>query len=561
MSHRLSFGAFVAVALLTPPAYAADATVPEGVRAVVAVRDLLAYARGEAGPSSALLDEARAFDTLVHDEAPDLAPPADAVVSYVGAAVSGGARPPAGELLDDVERLAAGTAAELLDQPAVPVTTAEATAWFQAVSSYVTNPATATGARAYDLMLTTVRIAGQVDYPDPDVSGGQQRIDALVSEAGDVGGYLAAQVTGAATGLVSDPAAVVSAADALSDVVVQQALDRVPPEGGAGSGFGSRTMRRGDDGPDVKELQIRVAGWYDNCAGVSCKTWFALDGTFGDMTVRAVKNFQKAYGLTADGVAGPKTNATLRAMEDADGSTVHFAYAEFAEKAGECSNSATTGTFKEGSVPEAQVKENVRRVMWRLETIRHKMADHYTMTVTSGFRSTAKQRCLHDRHPSTAAKPGTSQHEYGTARDGYLNKVSRGRERGLAKTSELHGIICYANGDTHNHVDIRMDNGAYSQGWSWPATDGKGRDKALGGGLCTGSEASPPSTGALPVAAGVVLDPWDAQAGGLDGTTTDLGLDPVGEVTGAADTVLPEDLLWIDDSEYVWDVPGGVCDC
>ena len=36
-----------------------------------------------------------------------------------------------------------------------------------------------------------------------------------------------------------------------------------------------------------------------------------VDGYFGDNTEDAVKDFQRAYGLTADGVVGPKTMAKL----------------------------------------------------------------------------------------------------------------------------------------------------------------------------------------------------------------------------------------------------------
>jgi peptidoglycan hydrolase-like protein with peptidoglycan-binding domain len=36
------------------------------------------------------------------------------------------------------------------------------------------------------------------------------------------------------------------------------------------------------------------------------------DGIFGPLTERAVKHFQTAYGLEADGIAGPKTLALLQ---------------------------------------------------------------------------------------------------------------------------------------------------------------------------------------------------------------------------------------------------------
>ena len=59
------------------------------------------------------------------------------------------------------------------------------------------------------------------------------------------------------------------------------------------------TLRRGNQGETVEELQ----------ALLNAKFGFSLeiDGNFGKATETAVKEFQKAHGLTADGVAGPKT--------------------------------------------------------------------------------------------------------------------------------------------------------------------------------------------------------------------------------------------------------------
>jgi peptidoglycan hydrolase-like protein with peptidoglycan-binding domain len=36
------------------------------------------------------------------------------------------------------------------------------------------------------------------------------------------------------------------------------------------------------------------------------------DGAYGPATEQAVKNFQTAHGLTADGICGPKTIAALK---------------------------------------------------------------------------------------------------------------------------------------------------------------------------------------------------------------------------------------------------------
>lgn len=63
------------------------------------------------------------------------------------------------------------------------------------------------------------------------------------------------------------------------------------------------TLRFGDSGPDVKFLQT----------GLKQLGFFQGDvlGNFQTLTLAAVKAFQAAKGLTADGIVGPVTNAAL----------------------------------------------------------------------------------------------------------------------------------------------------------------------------------------------------------------------------------------------------------
>jgi peptidoglycan hydrolase-like protein with peptidoglycan-binding domain len=67
--------------------------------------------------------------------------------------------------------------------------------------------------------------------------------------------------------------------------------------------FGARTMARGRIGWDVSVLQFLLA-----------RRGFApphLNGNFGRGTERAVRRFQRAFGLTVDGIAGPATQRAL----------------------------------------------------------------------------------------------------------------------------------------------------------------------------------------------------------------------------------------------------------
>jgi peptidoglycan hydrolase-like protein with peptidoglycan-binding domain len=68
--------------------------------------------------------------------------------------------------------------------------------------------------------------------------------------------------------------------------------------------FGSRTLKRGDRGWDVAAMQYILARRGYPPGGI--------DAVFGPMTDTALRNFQRAYGLSGDGLAGPMTIRALR---------------------------------------------------------------------------------------------------------------------------------------------------------------------------------------------------------------------------------------------------------
>lgn len=63
------------------------------------------------------------------------------------------------------------------------------------------------------------------------------------------------------------------------------------------------TSKRGSSGSEVRQIQEKLKRWGYYSGSV--------DGIYGSATEKAVKKFQKANGLTADGIAG---KATLNAM-------------------------------------------------------------------------------------------------------------------------------------------------------------------------------------------------------------------------------------------------------
>ncbi|MFJ9539759.1 D-Ala-D-Ala carboxypeptidase family metallohydrolase [Streptomyces sp. NPDC101225] len=204
----------------------------------------------------------------------------------------------------------------------------------------------------------------------------------------------------------------------------------------------SRTLQQGANGADVTELQIRVAGW---AADSPSHSRVSIDGDFGPGTAAAVRRFQAAYGLSVDAVVGPNTQAKLNSLEQSDGSTLHFNWSEFEDR--------VSGTFSGGKLSASQVKENVRRCMYKLEAVRKKLGDK-PITVNSGFRSIA--------HNADIGGASDSMHLYGTAADLDVPGVSNKTVYQKAETSGFSGLETY-NTD-HQHVDSRADLG---RAWWW----------------------------------------------------------------------------------------------
>jgi hypothetical protein len=74
-----------------------------------------------------------------------------------------------------------------------------------------------------------------------------------------------------------------------------------PPEGGGGEPEQHPTVKKGDKGPPVVEVQTAL---YVT----------PIDGDFGSITESAVKNFQRTSGLDDDGIVGPQTWAAIDAL-------------------------------------------------------------------------------------------------------------------------------------------------------------------------------------------------------------------------------------------------------
>jgi hypothetical protein len=211
------------------------------------------------------------------------------------------------------------------------------------------------------------------------------------------------------------------------------------------AGAWSRTLQVGMSGSDVADLQIRIAGY---AADSARQTFVAVDGSFGPGTQAAAKRFQSAYGLVADGIVGPATQAKLDSLQSGDGSTAHFDFSEFTSHDG--------AGFGGGHLSAAATKDNVRRLMWKLEALRHKAGDR-GVTINSGYRSIA--------YNTSIGAASNSMHTYGVAADVVVSGLSTLSTYRIAETTGFSGLEAYTH--SWQHCDSRIEYPYGSQFWWW----------------------------------------------------------------------------------------------
>jgi hypothetical protein len=139
-----------------------------------------------------------------------------------------------------------------------------------------------------------------------------------------------------------------------------------------------RTLTLDSEGPDVTEVQIRVAGWAAEPDDLSGARFLPITGRYDAVTVDAVRRFQRGYQLPEQhGSVDPMTWAILDRLAAPDRSTAHFSWTEMLRNIS-------------GPVVSDRVRENARRTMYKLEAVRRKLGDQ-TVMVKCGFDADADE--------------------------------------------------------------------------------------------------------------------------------------------------------------------------
>lgn len=196
------------------------------------------------------------------------------------------------------------------------------------------------------------------------------------------------------------------------------------------------TLRQGSRGAAVSQLQQKLRAHGFNVS---------VDGDFGPRTADAVRAFQRAKGLSVDGVVGPRTWAKLNGA------------------AGANPPPATGGARVNGYINGRAVSITVSSV-GNGKYMRTDAANAFNrmkadaaraginLSVVSGFRTMAEQQHLYNLYISgrgnLAARPGYSNHQGGVSADisvpgGYGSSTYRW----LANNARRYGFVNDVGGE------------------------------------------------------------------------------------------------------------------
>lgn len=168
-------------------------------------------------------------------------------------------------------------------------------------------------------------------------------------------------------------------------------------EGGSGP-----LIRQGAMGEGVRKLQERLKELGFDPG--------PIDGDAGPQTISALKAFQKARGLEADGIAGPKTWDKLGITVTA---SVNTPSVESNSNEGIDVGGPQLAVRRQGKLIGINIADQFDRM------VAAAAKEGVSLRINSGYRTHAEQQALWDANPNPTyvARPGTSNHEKGNAID------------------------------------------------------------------------------------------------------------------------------------------------
>ena len=180
--------------------------------------------------------------------------------------------------------------------------------------------------------------------------------------------------------------------------------------------FGSRNLKKGSTGSDVRELQTKL-----NLLGYDCGE---VNGTFGTSTLAAVKRFQQAYKLAVDGIVGKNTfkklEEALAAQKTKSASTASGSSTSKTTSTTTSKSTSSTVTLTTGEAPTVE-KDELRR---GIQTQPSTSSTTSTSNSSSGNTSVKKETTVSTTTTNIYYPPIEGEVTWDTERSGSPSKLS-----------------------------------------------------------------------------------------------------------------------------------------